>query len=255
MSTSLEDLKNSKKVMRGLYKPSELKEDSARESLGVVGLQALNMACELETDLAGLSRFPSLMGEEAWTRFKLVEDRLSQLVAVQTLDEYQTVKGRKKRMPKVLPTVIWNCHAGELAVMVKLVSCPGETFSLARACWNDGGYPGDLEYQQLEEVKKASLEEKRVKQAVVEISDEDDSVPSLEDLFYEPSTSASTSTTMTQEKTTSAAETSSKKKTTSTKRSRRSDSFEISDESFAEFLQDDVKKVLKKKTRTSKRRK
>ena len=123
MSHGLDDLKNLEKMTKALRRPSELLRSG--EELGTLGEQALRTLLELEEKLKGLSKFPSLTVKEAWTRSYEIEKACSRAIAIQVNDEYTLSKGRRKRVPKFTPCMIWSFHGGKAEIFVKVVQCPG----------------------------------------------------------------------------------------------------------------------------------
>ncbi|CBY11669.1 unnamed protein product [Oikopleura dioica] len=191
MSHALSDLKNSAKMIKALRTPSEVLRNE--RELGVNGEQAVRILVDLEEELKNLSNFPSLMGEEAWKRMHVIEQKCSRALAVQAQDEFITTNGRRKRVAKVAPALVWNFHSGVASIFVKLVSAPGETFVLAKGCWEGDGYPGDYDYNQdilAKDQSIISFNEELDRSARVEIESSEEEVPSLEELFEEPCTSA-----------------------------------------------------------------
>ncbi|CBY34959.1 unnamed protein product [Oikopleura dioica] len=240
MSHALSDLKNSAKMVKALRTPSEVLRNE--RELGVNGEQAVRILVDLEEELKNLSNFPSLMGEEAWKRMHVIEQKCSRALAVQAQDEFITTNG-------------------VASIFVKLVSAPGETFVLAKGCWEGDGYPGDYDYNQdilAKDQSIISFNEELDRSARVEIESSEEEVPSLEKLFEEPCTSAAAEArdvVITSKKSSSnkkiVVEKASKKSVLKrAKRGRRESSdFDVSDES----IQAIIKEAEQKKSRTSKR--
>jgi hypothetical protein len=268
MSHGLNDLKNLEKMSKALRRPAELL--NSGEELGTLGEQAVRVLVELQEKLVDLSIFPSLMGEEAWRRSFEIEKACSRAIALQTTDEYVVSKGRRKRLPKFCPTLVWSFHAGKAEVFVKTVQTPGETFGLARGCWEGDGYPGDQQYAEEQEAVNASIASYNGSLEVTirndraeDLAESSESCPSLEELFEGPSTSAaaatissasSTRTATTTKKTATVIKRKSKKTVAQgAKRNRRSSEFDVSDDTICEIIDNAESQKKKKTTRSNKR--
>ena len=181
MSYSLADLRDHAKMLRGAKSLEEARK-SSKEELGRQAEAALTVLEKLQEDLDKNSKYPSLLGEASWLNLKRIEDALSKTVAEQTLDEFtDPAKGRKRRLPKLVPLLNWNIHDGSWKVFVKFCNISGETFSIARGAWEDG-YEGDCMYDET----LAALEESRVEynQSLAQEGSpvEEEELPSMEDM-------------------------------------------------------------------------
>jgi hypothetical protein len=249
MSYSLADLKNSAKVIRGVRNVEETRK-AMKNELGPGVIRAIEIAEDLQAYLDANSKYPSLMGAQAWTNLKKIEDSISQIVAVQVEDDYiDPTNGRRRRLPKITPLAVWNIHAGRFDVLLRAVQINGENFALARGAWEEG-YQGDVVYDE----EMAALEESRnmYNQSLNGGQVSEDELPQLETLSSEedhdqPSTSRMTKIATTSKKTTTM-ETSKEarvrqvdtRRSRIPKRQRKSSDFDMDDDAFINLLGEDV---------------
>lgn len=197
MAYGLQDLKSTEKLIRGAKSLREMMK-SKKGEFGENGWKALEALRKLELEMD--EKYPSLMSSVTYQNLKRVEDAVSNVVASQVEDEFTMSNGRRRRLPKLVPIVCWNCHRGGFDILVRACQVPGETYALGRGIWEQG-YIGDLDY----DAEMQALEESRNdfnNATTVASSEEDASMPSLENLFKEedeaqtagPSTATSTAT-------------------------------------------------------------
>jgi len=267
MSYSLADLRDHGKMLRGA-KPLEEVRKMTKNELGTQAEAALAVLEKLQEELDKNSKYPSLLGEASWTNLKRIEDALSKCVADQTRDEFMDpAKGRKRRLPKLIPVLTWNIHAGSWQVFAKLCNINGETYSLARGAWEDG-YEGDLVYDETLKALEESRNEYNQSLAQEGSLEEEDEPPSLENIALdqlfeinedEPSTSTKnqleeTTTTTMESKETRVQRVNRRQQRKRQRRSSKDHDFEMDDESFSRIV-DQNEKSSGRASRKMKRKK
>ena len=214
MSYTLNDLRCTSKIIRGARTVEETRK-ALRNEMGPGLKKALEVVTKLQKYLDENSKYPSLMGASQWANLKVIEDHISEAIAVQVDDDYmESANGRRRRLAKLVPVACWNVHGGRFDILVRAVQANGEMFSLAKGAWSDGGYYGDTVF---DEEQKAMEESRSLYDGIQVNSDssEEEGMPLLETLLEEPDDQPSTSKAATMQ-VTSTQRTASKSTTSST---------------------------------------